>query len=191
MPKQPTFPTLYDEARQIDIWELKRWGYIQEGNDVGGTLRWSRRGHCTGSIGFEVWMSQGAPHMLLDYRFGGEARTYRVELESLPSNLGKGEIWYFLCPFTGKRCRKLYSVGGWFGHREAFTGCMYESQTTGRRWREIEKAYGPIFKLERLYEEMFKKHRKTCYRGKPTRGQKRFLAAIQKAKRTRIISLSE
>lgn len=189
MPKHPTCPTLYDEALQIDAWELMRWGYVERGTYAKSRLRWSRGDQVTARVGFEVRMDGTEPHVILDYTFNGEPRKYRVGLVCVPSNLGKGEIWYFLCPITGKRCRKLYSVGGWFGHREAFGGCMYESQTTGRRWREIEKTYGPIFKLGRLYKELFRKHRKTSYRGKPTRGQKRLLAAIRKAKQAKKLAL--
>ena len=62
-----------------------------------------------------------------------EPRNYKVYLTSTPSNLNRGEIWYFICPQTKKRCRKLYSIGGYFLHREAFNGCMYKIQIESKK----------------------------------------------------------
>src|SRR5690606_12225110 len=37
---------------------------------------------------------------------------YKVYLEGVPSNLGNGEVYYFVCPSTGRLCRILYSAYG-------------------------------------------------------------------------------
>ena len=109
------------------------------------------------------------PYLELDYKFGDEPRNYKVSLVSMPSNLGRGLIWYFLCPSTNKRCRKLYSIGGYFLHREAFNGCMYDSQTKSKKWRQMEKVYGAYFDSDKCYEQLYKKHFKKYYKGKPTK----------------------
>ncbi|MEH6405997.1 MAG: hypothetical protein V7767_01830 [Leeuwenhoekiella sp.] len=75
--------------------------------------------------------------MELDYNYKKEPRNYKVNLVSIPSNIGNGKIWYFLCPETNKRCRNLYSIGGYFLHRKAFKGAMYESQKQSKKWRAI------------------------------------------------------
>jgi len=51
------------------------------------------------------------PYIRLQYSHGKEDFDYRIELELVPSNLGVGMIWYFKCPGTGKRARKLYRIG--------------------------------------------------------------------------------
>ncbi|RUA07181.1 MAG: hypothetical protein DSY82_08590, partial [Flavobacteriia bacterium] len=106
---------------------------------------------------------------------------YKVELVSLPSNIGKGQVWYFLCPQTNKRCRKLYSIDGYFLHREAFKGCMYESQVKSKKQRQFEKEFGTYFKIDDLYDELYKKYSKNTYAGKPTRRYLRIIKQIQKA----------
>lgn len=181
MPKPHTFPTLYNEALQIDISKLKGWGYFKPKQIKSGTLTWSRNGSQTGSISIKVNTHSEQPYIELDYKYRDEPRNYKISLVSLPSNLGKGLIWYFLCPHTNKRCRKLYSIGGYFLHREAFNGCMYETQTQSKKYRQLDKTLGAYFKLNNLYSELYKKNFKKTYAGKPTKRYLRIMEQIQKA----------
>ena len=102
MPKPYTFPTLYNEALQINISKLKGWGYLIPQQIKSGTLNWSRNGNQTGSISIKVNTHSKQPYIELNYKYRDETRNYKVSLVSMPSNLGKGIIWYFLCPKTKK-----------------------------------------------------------------------------------------
>jgi hypothetical protein len=137
MPKPHTFPTLYNEALQIHISKLKGWGYLDPKQIKSGTVNWSRNGKPTGSISIQVNTHSEQPYIELDYKYGDEPRNYKVYLTLTLSNLNRGEICYFICPQTKKRCRKLYSIGGYFLHRAAFDGCMYASQIQTKRSREL------------------------------------------------------
>jgi hypothetical protein len=181
MAKSPTFPTLYNEALQIDISNLKGWGYLDLEQIKSGTLNWSKYGNPTGSISIKVNTHKEQPYIELDYKFRDEPRNYKVYLTSTPSNLNRGEIWYFICPQTKKRCRKLYSIGGYFLHREAFNGCMYETQTQSKKYRQLDKTLGAYFKSDNLYSELYKKNFKKSYAGKPTKKYLRIMEQIQKA----------
>ena len=181
MPKPHTFPTLYNEALQISISKLKEWEYLNPEQIKSGTITWSRNGNPTGSISIKVNTHSEQPYIELDYKYRDEPRNYKVRLVSLPSNLGKGLIWYFLCPHTNKRCRKLYSIGGYFLHREAFNGCMYETQTQSKKYRQLDKTLGAYFKSDNLYSELYKKNFKKTYAGKPTKRYLRIMEQIQKA----------
>jgi len=179
MPKFPTFPTLYDEVLQINITKLKECGFLDPKQIKGGTLTWSRNGNPTGSISIVVNTHSEQPYIELDYKYRDEPRNYKVRLVSKPSNLGKGLIWYFLCPQTNKRCRKLYSIGGYFLHREAFSGCMYKTQTQSKKYRQLDKTFGAYFKIDNLYSELYKKNFKKYYAGKPTKRYLRIMEQIQ------------
>lgn len=181
MPKPHTFPTLYNEALQISISKLKEWEYLNPEQIKSGTITWSRNGSQTSSISIKVNTHSEQPYIELDYKYRDEPRNYKVRLVSLPSNLGKGLIWYFLCPHTNKRCRKLYSIGGYFLHREAFNGCMYETQTQSKKYRQLDKTLGAYFKIDTLYSELYKKNFKKTYAGKPTKRYLRIMEQIQKA----------
>lgn len=181
MPKPHTFPTLYNEALQIHISKLKGWGYLNPEQIKSGTLNWSRNGNPTGSISIKVNTHSEQPYIELDYKYKDEPRNYKVYLTSTPSNLNRGEIWYFICPQTKKRCRKLYSIGGYFLHREAFNGCMYETQTQSKKYRQLDKTLRAYFKSDNLYSELYKKNFKKWYAGKPTKKYLRIMEQIQKA----------
>jgi hypothetical protein len=181
MPKPHTFPTLYNEALQVHISKLKDWGYLSPGQILSGTLNWSRNGNPTGSISIKVCTLDSQPYIELDYKYRDEPRKYKVNLTSTPSNLNRGEIWYFICPQTKKRCRKLYSVGGYFLHREAFNGCMYETQTQSKKYRQLDKTLGAYYRTDNLYSELYKKHFKKTYAGKPTKRYLRIMGQIRKA----------
>jgi len=180
MPKTPTFPTLFDEVLQINISKLKQWKYLNHAQIKSSTLTWSRNGNKIGSISLLINTLSKHPYVELDYKYNDEPRKYKVKLVSMPSNLGKGKIWYFLCPQTNKRCRKLYSIGGYFLHREAFNGCMYECQKQSKNWRQLGKAFGSYFESEKCYDEIYSKHFKKYYNGKPTKRYLRLLNQINK-----------
>lgn len=181
MPKTYTFPTLYNEALQISISKLKEWEYLNPEQIKSGTLNWSSNGNPTGSISIQVNTHSEQSYIELNYKYRDEPRNYKLSLVTMPSNLGKGLIWYFLCPQTNKRCRKLYSIDGYFLHREAFNGCMYETQTQSKKYRQLDKTLGAYLKEDELYSQLYQKHFKKTYAGKPTKKYLRIIEQIKKA----------
>ena len=183
MPRYSNLPTLFDNALQINISKLKEWGYLMPNIQKAGTLTWSRKGEQTGSISIIVSTFEGNEYLKLKYNFREEPREYKIRLLKKPTNLGIGEMWFFRCPSTGKLCRKLYSIGGYFFHREAFKGCFYETQIRSKYVRLLDSNYGAYFKSESLYLEARKKHLKKTYAGKPTKKYLKLSKEIQKAER--------
>ena len=179
MPKPHTFPTLYDEALQVSISKLKEWEYLRPEQFKSGKLTWSRNVNITGSISITVNTFSEQPYIELNYKYRDESRNYKVRLVSMQSNLGKGLIWYFLCPQTKKRCRILYSIDGYFLHREAFNGCMYESQTQSKSYRKFAKTFEAYFKANDLYSQLNQKYFKRSYAGKPTKGYLKMLSKLK------------
>ncbi len=183
MPRHSTWPTLFDECKTINIRFLKKNGYLKDGIFRGGQMTWSRNGEQTGSISFTINTLSNSSYMELDYKYRDEKNVnYQVRLVSIPSNLGKGVIWYFLCPSTGKRCRKLYLIQGLFLHRKAFRGCFYEKQLYSHRNRNMCRTFQKFFGSDKAYEAIYSKYFKKHYKGKPT---KRYLKLMQ------IISISD
>lgn len=184
MPKFPTFPTLYDECKSLEVSFLKKHGYLKPDGWKSGTVTWSRgegsAKQVTGSIGIRVSLSDRESYLELDYQSDGKPVKYKVPLVAKPANIGKGQVWFFRCPQTGRLCRKLHLIGGYFLHRSAFKGAMYEKQTYSaskrNHWRQWEKLFG----TDKVQAELYGRHFKTTYRGKPT---KRYLKLLQKLKR--------
>ena len=184
MPKIPTFPTILDNVKQIPISKIKEWGYLESETLKSGTMSWSQNGQQLGNIRIKSNMTAVEPFIHLSYTYNKEESvSYKVRLVSVPSNLGVGKLWYFLCPETGKRCRKLYGAGKYFLHREAFPDAMYESQTLSKHGRELSRYFSLYGSLDELYEELYSKGFTTHYNGKKTKRYKEILSKIEQVKR--------
>lgn len=181
MPKPHTFPTLFDELKTVSISFLTKHGYLKPNQWQSGTISWSRDGNKTGSISIRVSTQPQSPYLELDYKCNEAPIKYKVQLVSAPSNLGKGVVWYFVCPQTNKRCRKLYLADTFFYHRSAFKGCMYESQTYSKEFRKLNRKFKMYFQKSEIYEQIYKKHFKKQYDGKPTQKFLKLTHKIQKA----------
>lgn len=76
---------------------------------------------------------------------------------------------------------KLNSISGYFYLRTAFIGCMYDSQIQSKKYRNLDKTLGAYFRLDDLYQQLFKKHFKKTYAGKPTKRYLKLMKQIQEA----------
>jgi hypothetical protein len=188
MPKPCTFPTLYDELKTVSISFLTKHGYLKPNHWQSGSVTWSRNGNKTDSISIRVSTKPESPYLELNYKCNEAPINYRVQLVSALSNLGKGVVWYFVCPRTGKRCRKLYLADTYFYHRSAFRGCMYEKQTQSKKCRYLHKTLGVSLRTDQLFEQLYKKHFKKQYSGKPT---KKYLKLTQQIQRAESIQYKE
>lgn len=181
MPKPHTYPTLFDDLKTISISFLTMHGYLKPNQWRNGTITWSRNGNKTGSISIGIYTKPENSYLELDYKCNESPINYKVQLISARSNLGKGVVWYFVCPSTGKRCRKLYLVDTYFYHRSAFRGCMYEKQTQSKKCRHLDKTLGLYFQVDKLFEQIYKKNFKKQYAGKSTKKYLKLTQQIQKA----------
>ncbi len=178
MPRYSTYPTLYDELKTITIAALKKLGYLKSGYRK-GNLRWTCRGEPTGDVDITVWLDeqQGRGILTISYIYAKE-RSYQiwVDMVAVPSNLGIGQRWYFICPRTGKRCIKLYMANEYFQHRDGIPGAMYHSQTRSKYYRRFDQMYN---KHDQICQPYLKRH----YRGKPTKRYQRACQAFQESER--------
>lgn len=180
MPKPHTFPTLYDEVKTVSISFLNKHGYLKPNQWKNCTMTWSSNGNTTGSISIRINTQHEGPYIELDYKCNEAPINYRVQLISTPSNLGKGVVWYFVCPETGKRCRKLFlKHTSYFVSRFAIPGGMYYNQTVSNRYKGLTKA----FRLDAVFEEIHQPYFKKWYAGKETKRYKRLLEKVEKAER--------
>tara|TARA_R110002124_G_scaffold17532_3_gene73475 strand:- start:358407 stop:359009 length:603 start_codon:yes stop_codon:yes gene_type:complete len=191
MPKQSTFPIILDECKTISISNLRKWGNLRAKTVLRSTITWSNRyNEVTSSCSLTTVMQRDNEYIQLDYKSNGTSHNYIIRLVWLPSNLGQGfgKVWYFICPFTGRRCRKLHLISERFMHRSNLPSGMYECQTKSKKWRNLEKRFGAYFDLEKNYKKLHSKHFKTHYNGKPT---KRYLKLMEKVSEGNKFTVSE
>ena len=103
--------------------------------------------------------------MSLDYEYRGEQVSDAIEMLSIPSNLGIGRVWYFLCPITQKQCRKLYFHDGAFVSRNAMK-YIYDSQLYSYKGHQRALYFEQrMYDIQDIIEG---KHFKKTYNGKET-----------------------
>lgn len=181
MGRYGNYPTTVEDCLSISIKKLKEWEYLKYNGTKSGVISWSRNDISHSKINIDVRKNDYTAFMILSYNFNGTPMNYQIEIITKHSNLGKGLMYFFLCPKTGKFCRKLILMNGYFLHREAFKGLMYAKQIEAKKARELHFIFDKIYIREELYEERYKKYFKTHYNGKETKRFKRLNHKIQLA----------
>lgn len=164
-----------DEYRCLSISNLKRLGYLEpteKGKARAGVVSWKNtNGDTTATIQVAAMVNDENGVIAVAYNYGGELRTYKIQLEFVPSNLPNHEntgYYYFVCPATGNRCRNLYFVDGYLVSRKAFKA-PYFWQTLSASTRTFSNPSARVLLPDLIRHEMGNpKHRKETYRGKPT-----------------------
>lgn len=168
MPRYATYPTTIEDVKTISLTKLKQWNYLTNGTKS-GVISWSRNGVVHSTINILIVFNEFEKYIVLDYKCNGTPFNLKVRLISKNSNLGKGQIYYFVCPRTGKLCRKLYFNNSYFAHREAFAGLFYQNQIESKKNRILFKLFENVYLSDEIYEQRYKKYFKTHYNGKPTK----------------------
>jgi len=158
--------TTIEDLLRFSVADLKRLGYIQPGRAVEGVLTWfGVDGRPTAEIRVTFDANPDAPAMRLRFNCDGRPVDYWTRLVFMPSRLNRGGYYMFVCPVTGRNCRKLYFVGGRFVSRFAFRA-LYEKQTQSRAQRKAMRDYLEL--IDRIDQIQSARYRKETYRGKPT-----------------------
>ena len=124
-------PTVED-SMPLDIDRLVRLGFIAPNHFRRGSLVWKNvsTGEDSGSVGYLADTTEGDWGQFdLSYALGSERRRVEcpIRLETSRPHFG-GIRWWFVCPVSGRRVRKLYLHIGcdYFASREAL-GLTYQS----------------------------------------------------------------
>lgn len=161
------------EAMRLEIGFLLKNRYIARGCEWSGNISWTN-----GSvIGYHSKLTEEDQEIRLVYYTtsqSGERNDldYTIQLTSIPSNLGRGEIWYFVCPQTGRRAKILYKAYGslHFKSRNAYHNRIYYSSQTASKLGLSGDRY---WELERRLEKLKPLIRKAHYQGKETKLSRR------------------
>jgi hypothetical protein len=163
MPRLSNYPITYEDCKSIEIKILKKNNYLQSNQLNECIIRWYINEETTGRMQLIVNTLSANPYIELSYALNEEGIQYKVQLIKEKSNLGIGEIWYFICPFTNKRCRKLYLLNKYFSHRNRFKGVFYEKQILSKSNRKILGIFSKIDQINNAIEETESKHFRRYY----------------------------
>ena len=178
MGRNGNYPTTIDDLREFDISFLSKNNYLKLNHKKVGGIIWTGANGNKNDIRITTDIKETKGTIILSYTVNKtENIDYTIRLITRPSNLGTGLLWFFLCPFTGKVCRKLHLINSYFKHRSALSGAMYQSQIEAKKWRN----WIGVFNNEKLYSELYSKGFKRFYNGKITKRYARIKNKIDKS----------
>ncbi len=136
-------------------------------------------------------------YIILSYSYNQKSIQYRIKLVSIPSNLGKGVIWYFQCPSTQKRCKILYLAynSTIFQSRGAYNRILYYPVQMSSKYDLHNTAYWSLnnsHRLEKLQKKLSTKYTKYFYNNKATKWHIKWIALnkqLNKLNALRLLSL--
>jgi len=158
------------QAIRLELSYLFEKGYLEKGKETYGGVSWTNGFY----IIVEGHLSEGFIQVVYQVKnsFGeNKSMKYKIFLESVPSNLGRGEVYYFLCPVSGKRCRILYMAYGSYKWkcREAYQNRLYYASQKCSKMSYANERY---WALDDKIKAFKKKGFRYTYNGKPTRKAK-------------------
>jgi len=180
-----------EDCRSVSISFLRKHDYLSEDSCRSGGICWKNcYGEETSSIGIVVSTFEGENYVRFYYtvtnRSSGEKTEYdyKIQLTTTPCNFGGVRYW-FICPlskngvYCGRRVAKLYKApgGNYFGCRHCYD-LSYESRNESRLGRIGQLGY--LLKVEKQYEELYKKVKRWTYRGRPTKRARKLQILEQK-----------
>jgi hypothetical protein len=162
-----------NEVPRIEMTFLLNRGFIEKGKTVRGSLSWSSRGESAGSISFLSVYTNSEQYLRLFYTVTDRENNqwdydYRILFETVPSNLGKGDVLYFVCPTSFRRCRVLYRAYGshvWKARQAYEHRIYYPLQVSSHMSRYNDK----YWELEKKREALSKRRFQQTYKGRKTK----------------------
>mgnify|MGYP006374024347 FL=1 len=160
------------------------------GKTVRATITWPDGGP---TLNIESTWTGAAPSLSLEFRLreaNGSVETWkqRIELQTAPSPL-QGELLYFICPRSGKRCRKLYRAyhSHGFYSRTAFGYRLYYPVQASSR---MDKPGRQLQAVERRLAKLQAMRSTATYQGKPTKRAQRITQLEEEAERLEVLRWS-
>lgn len=181
-----------DSLKKIQIWSLKKQGYLN--GWVTGTLRWTHSVSGTQTnVGIDVSTYSNKQYLRIYYTQTEQSGSmqdfdYKIPLTTTSCYFG-GKRYWFTCPwytngeYCGRRVGVLYLGGKYFACRHCYN-LTYNSRKLSGFW----KSAGKVISIPEL-EQLEKKVRCKYYAGKMTRRYRSYLKMEFRAERQIMIAV--
>jgi hypothetical protein len=170
-----------NSALKLCINDIVKTKAIQKDKEINYVSKWSNGNE----IRIKSVYNDTDIYIQLQYNINNKATKeskafdYKIYIQKVKSNLGKGYNLYFICPESAIRCKALYLCynAERFKCRNAYDNRIYYySQTHSKEYR----LNGRYFHLEKTINELYNKRNTTNYNGSPTKRHLRLLRLLDK-----------
>lgn len=168
-----------NEVYRIELSYLLKRKFIQKGRTIEFILRWnngSKISVVSCYIADEIWLK--LHYTVTDYEGKKHDYDYKIHLTENPSNLGIGNVLYFICPNSGNLCRILYKCYGshiWKS-RKAYKYRIYYPCQVSSKLSYFNDRY---WQIDKKLENLKIKRRNYYYKNNKTKRLKRIERLIQ------------
>ncbi len=163
-----------NEIYRIELSFLIKRKFIQKDRNNSFNLTWSPGSNNISVISnyfsYDIWIR--LVYTITDYEGKKYEYDYKIYLVERPSNLGIGNVLYFICPDSGKLCRVLYRCYGshiWKS-REAYRNRIYYSSQISSKLNYFNDRY---WQIERTLEKLRQERKSYYYKNSKTKRLKR------------------
>ncbi len=164
---------IYDACPALSIFDLIKAGCFDQEGTTNVTIPYS--------VAFEILLQicirKDASFITVSHTEEGRQITNDIQLLKVASGLGNGVVWFFICPVTGIRCRKLLFHNGYLQHRSAIKG-LYKTQTNTPSIRQFMHDLKTIQTLTQISEKLTTPYFRKTYAGLPTKPYTKILRKI-------------
>jgi len=151
-------PVIIDGLVCFSLRDLSRLGLLQRDSYKSISVSLIR-GNNSFNIQVAASTYPGDSFIQLEYEVDQEPVKYKIPLIQVPNNIGErfSACWYFVCPFTDQKSKKLHFNGTYFIHRTGINNGYYYQQTLSKNQRN---SFSQGKKLRSLKEIISKSSRK-------------------------------
>jgi len=183
VPKHITVMTT-NEVAKLKLSTLLRRGFIQKGAFVKGVFSWTDGSEIDIESTYTKWEQFiRLSYTVTDLHENNYRYDYVIPLTFVSSNIGRGQVPYFVCPDIGKRCRILYRAfdSKKWKCREAYKQTIFYQSQMVSKYNKYNDEY---WKLEKQIKNLREQARnQSHYKGRITRRYKRLERLREKQRR--------
>lgn len=160
-------------SMKLTISSLNKNGLLTKRQNGKWKINWEGGANLCMELNFSDFESyMRLSYYYTDYEGEKKPMDYKVYFKTIPSNLGNGEIFYFICPQSFKPCRILYLAyhSPKFKSRKGYRNTIYYNCQTYSKMNWYNSRY---WALDSQLEDLYKQRATYTYKGKKTRRAKR------------------
>lgn len=165
-----------NSAMRLEINNLIKGKHLIYGSEIQFISSWTNGAE----IGITSCYNDNEIYLRLTYTVNKTTKyDYKIYIERIKSNLGKGHNHYFICPESLKRCKILYLCYGAerFKCRQAYNNRIYyKSQIHSKEYR----LNGRYFHFTEIIDKMYEMRKTKLYKGKQTKRDQRLIKLLNK-----------
>ncbi len=173
MGRNSTGALIIGEIHRIELSYLIKNNFIQKGCTISFTLSWTNGSNISiVSCYYPDDICLQLNYTLTDLDGKKFKYDYKIYLVERPSNLGIGNVLYFVCPTSGNLCRILYRCYGshiWKS-RFAYRNRIYYSSQISSKLNYYNDRY---WELDKTLKKLREKRRNYYYKNSKTKRFKR------------------